>query len=156
RYIQRTFIMPTQKQRIEAVRMKLNVIKSEIRNKKVLLIDDSIVRGNTSKEIIELVRNAGAKEVYYGVYSPPLKFPCVYGIDMQTRGEFIARNKSVEEIKKSVGADALVYQSVEGLIKGVGAGDAGFCTACFTGNYPTEVSERLLKKIEEERIDKVV
>jgi amidophosphoribosyltransferase len=152
RYIHRTFIMPTQQERIEAVRMKLNVIKSEIKDKKVLLIDDSIVRGNTSKEIIKLIRDAGAKEVYYGVYSPPLKYPCVYGIDMQTRGEFIARNKSIEEIKKSIGADALIYQSVEGLLKGVGSGDTGFCTACFTGNYPTEMSEKFLERIERDRI----
>ncbi len=151
RYIHRTFIMPTQKQRVEAVRMKLNVIKSEIKNKKVLLIDDSIVRGNTSREIIELIRSAGAKETYFGVYSPPLKYPCVYGIDMQTRGEFIARNKSIEEIKKSIGADALVYQTVEGLIKGIGSGDTGFCTACFTGNYPTKISNDLLKNIEKDR-----
>ncbi|MEO0095850.1 MAG: phosphoribosyltransferase family protein, partial [candidate division WOR-3 bacterium] len=154
RYIYRTFIMPTQEKRIEAVRMKLNVIRSEIKNKKVLLIDDSIVRGNTSKEIIGLIRGAGAREVYFGVYSPPLKYPCVYGIDMQTRGEFIARNKSIQEIKEAIGADALVYQSVEGLIKGVGRGDAGFCTACFTGNYPTEISEKFLEKIEKDRIKK--
>ncbi len=154
RYIYRTFIMPTQEKRIEAVRMKLNVIRSEIKNKKVLLIDDSIVRGNTSKEIIGLIRGAGAREVYFGVYSPPLKYPCVYGIDMQTRGEFIARNKSIQEIKEAIGADALVYQSVEGLIKGVGRGDTGFCTACFTGNYPTYVSEKLMEKIEKERVQK--
>jgi len=152
RYIHRTFIMPTQQQRIEAIKMKLNVIKSEIKDKNVLLIDDSIVRGNTSKEIIKLIRDAGAKEVYYGVYSPPLKYPCVYGIDMQTRGEFIARNRSIEEIKKSIGADALIYQSVEGLLRGVGSGDTGFCTACFTGNYPTEMSEKFLERIERDRI----
>jgi len=151
RYIYRTFIMPTQAQRIEAVRMKLNPIKSEIKNKKVLLIDDSIVRGNTSKEIIELIRSTGAKEVYFGVYSPPLKYPCVYGIDMQTRGEFIARNKSVEEIGKSINADALIYQTIDGLIKGVGGGDTGFCTACFTGKYPTEVPPKCLESIEGDR-----
>ncbi|MCX7995143.1 MAG: amidophosphoribosyltransferase [candidate division WOR-3 bacterium] len=152
RYIHRTFIMPTQEKRIEAVRMKLNVIRSEIKNKKVLLIDDSIVRGNTSKEIIGLIRSAGAKEVYYGVYSPPLKYPCVYGIDMQTRGEFIARNKSIEEIKESIGADILIYQTVEGLINGVGIGDRGFCTACFTGNYPTELNDEFMEEIETDRI----
>ncbi len=151
RYVHRTFIMPTQQQRIEAVRMKLNVIKSEIKNKKVLLIDDSIVRGNTSKEIIGLIRSAGAREVYFGVYSPPLKFPCIYGIDMQTRGEFIARNKLIDEIRKSIGADTLIYQSIEGLIKGVGAGDAGFCTACFTGRYPTETPPGALESIEKDR-----
>ncbi len=152
RYIYRTFIMPTQAERIEAVRMKLNPIKSEIKNKKILLIDDSIVRGNTSKEIIELVRSAGAKKVFYGVYSPPLKYPCVYGIDMQTRGEFIARNKSVAAIKEKIGADALVYQTIDGLVKGVGKGKKEFCAACFTGNYPTEIPDAALKKIEKDRV----
>ncbi|MGQ9664588.1 MAG: amidophosphoribosyltransferase [bacterium] len=152
RYIYRTFIMPTQAERIEAVRLKLNPIKSEIKNKKVLLIDDSIVRGNTSKEIIELVRSAGAKKVFYGVYSPPLKHPCVYGIDMQTRSDFIARNKSVTAIKAAIGADALIYQTVDGLIKGVGGGEKGFCSACFTGAYPTEISTTTFKKIEQDRI----
>ncbi len=151
RYIYRTFIMPTQSQRIEAVRLKLNPIKSEIKGKKVLLIDDSIVRGNTSREIIALIRSAGARKVYYGVYSPPLKSPCVYGIDMQTRGEFIARNKSIEEIRKSIDADALIYQTVEGLLKGVGVKETGFCTACFTGKYPTEVPEKHFKQIEKDR-----
>ncbi len=151
RYIYRTFIMPTQSQRTEAVRLKLNPIKSEIKGKKVLLIDDSIVRGNTSREIIGLVRSAGARQVYYGVYSPPLKYPCVYGIDMQTRGEFIARNKSIEVIRKSIGADALVYQTVKGLLKGVGINEIGFCTACFTGKYPTEVPEKQFKQIEKDR-----
>ncbi len=152
RYIYRTFIMPTQFERMEAVRLKLNPIKSEIENKRVLLVDDSIVRGNTSKEIIALVRSVGAKEVYYAVYSPPLRFPCVYGIDMQTRGEFIARDKSVEEIKKSVGADALIYQTIKGLIRGVGAGAKGFCTACFTGSYPTEIPPLLMERIEADRM----
>lgn len=151
RYIHRTFIMPTQTLRSEAVRMKLNVIKSEIKNKKVLLIDDSIVRGNTSKEIIKLIRNAGAKEVYYGVFSPPLKHPCVYGIDMQIRGEFIARNKSIEEIRNLIGADVLIYQTVVGLIKGVQVADSGFCTACFTGEYPTEVPKSCFERIERDR-----
>ncbi|MEO0137200.1 MAG: amidophosphoribosyltransferase [candidate division WOR-3 bacterium] len=152
RYVHRTFIMPTQQQRIEGVRMKLNVIKSEIKNKRVLLIDDSIVRGNTSKEIIALIRSAGAREVYYGVYSPPLKYPCLYGIDMQTRGEFIAHNKTIEEIREYIGADLLIYQTVEGLLKGVGLGSTGFCTACFTGEYPTIVNDDFLTKIELERM----
>ena len=151
RYIYRTFIMPTQTERIAAVRLKLNPIKSEIRGKKVLLVDDSIVRGNTSREIIGLLRSVGAKEVYYALYSPPLRFPCVYGIDMQTRGEFIAHNKSVAEIKKSINADALIYQTVQGLLKGVGAGRDGFCTACFTGNYPTQVPTQQLINIAADR-----
>lgn len=152
RYIYRTFIMPTQCERIEAVRLKLNPIKSEIEDKKVLLVDDSIVRGNTSKEIIVLLRSVGAKEVYYALYSPPLRFSCVYGIDMQTRGEFIARDKSIEDIRKHIKADALVYQTVEGLIKGVGTGAQGFCTACFTGSYPTKIHPLLLERIEADRM----
>ena len=152
RYIFRTFIMPTQTERSEAIRLKLNPIRSEITGKKVLLIDDSIVRGNTSREIINLLRNFGAKKIYYAVYSPPIRFPCVYGIDMQTRGEFIARDKTVDEIKTLINADALVYQTVEGLIKGVGGGTRNFCTACFTGSYPTKIPPLLLERIEADRM----
>ena len=152
RYIYRTFIMPTQAERIEAVRLKLNPIKSEIEGKDVMLVDDSIVRGNTSREIIGLIKSVGARKVYYALYSPPLRFPCVYGIDMQTRGEFIARNKTIEEIKESIGADALVYQTVPGLVRGVGSGADGFCTACFTGAYPTEVPAGLMERIEADRL----
>jgi len=152
RYIHRTFIMPTQSERIEAVKLKLNPIKSEIKNKKLLLIDDSIVRGNTAKEIIGLLRNFGAEEIYYGSYSPPLRFPCVYGIDMQTRGEFIAREKQVEDIRKLIGADILIYQTQKGLIDAVGSGSKGFCSACFTGSYPTEIPPSLLKRIEADRM----
>lgn len=144
--------MPTQSERIEAVRLKLNPIRSEIAGKKVLLVDDSIVRGNTSREIISLIRSVGAKEVYYALYSPPLRFPCVYGIDMQTRGEFVARDKTVEQIKESIDADALVYQTIKGLVKGVGEGARGFCTACFTGSYPTEIPPLLLERIEADRM----
>ncbi|MBE0432707.1 amidophosphoribosyltransferase [candidate division WOR-3 bacterium] len=151
RYIYRTFIMPTQTQRIEAVRLKLNPIRSEIEGKDVLLIDDSIVRGTTSREIVALVRSVGARKVFYALFSPPLRFPCVYGIDMQTRGELIARDRSVDQIRKSINADALVYQTVNGLVRGVGQGAAGFCTACFTGAYPTLIPEPLLERIEAER-----
>ncbi|UCG29559.1 MAG: amidophosphoribosyltransferase [candidate division WOR-3 bacterium] len=152
RYIHRTFIMPTQEKRIEAVRLKLNPIRSEIKGKDILLVDDSIVRGNTSREIISLVRSVGARKVYYALYSPPLRFPCVYGIDMQTRGEFIAQDKSIEEIRRSIDADALVYQTEEGLIRGVGAGSKGFCSACFTGVYPTEIPPALMSRIEADRM----
>jgi amidophosphoribosyltransferase len=152
RYIYRTFIMPTQAERIEAVRLKLNPIKPEIKGKDVLLVDDSIVRGNTSREIISLIRSVGARRVYYALYSPPLRFPCVYGIDMQTRGEFIARDKTIGEIRKSIDADALVYQTVNGLVKGVGAGAKGFCTACFTGAYPSKVPPLLMEHIEADRM----
>ncbi len=151
RYIHRTFIMPTHAQRVEAVRLKLNPIRSEIAGKDILLVDDSIVRGNTSREIISLVRHAGARKVRYALYSPPLRFPCVYGIDMQTRGEFIARGKTIEQIRAWIKADALVYQTTAGLVRGVGQGSSGFCTACFTGIYPTPIPRLLLRQIESER-----
>jgi len=149
RYVFRTFIMASHDERISAIRLKLNPIRSEIAGRRVLLVDDSIVRGNTSREIIQLVRDAGAREVYYALYSPPLKYPCVYGIDMQTRGEFIARNRSIDSIRQSIRADRLVYQTTAGLLRGVGS--AGSCTACFTGAYPTRIPERMMKGIERER-----
>jgi amidophosphoribosyltransferase len=154
RYVFRTFIMASHDERISAIRLKLNPIRSEIAGRRVLLIDDSIVRGNTSREIIQLVRDAGAREVYYALYSPPLKYPCVYGIDMQTRGEFIARNRSIESIRQSIRADRLVYQTTAGLLRGVGAGSTGFCTACFTGAYPTRIPAGMMKGIERERLKK--
>jgi amidophosphoribosyltransferase len=151
RYIHRTFIMPTQAARIEAVRMKLNTIQSEIKGKHVLLVDDSIVRGNTSREIIALLRESGASEVSFASYSPPLKFPCVYGIDMQTRGEFIAKDRSVDKIRKRIGADRLFYQTIEGLKRGVGRTGGDYCTACFSGIYPTDVPQEFMKRIETDR-----
>lgn len=151
RYIHRTFIMPTQAARIEAIRLKLNTIRSEIAGKNVLLVDDSIVRGNTSREIIALLKAGNARRVYFASYSPPLQFPCVYGIDMQTRGEFIARDRSIDQIRKDIGADALFYQTIEGLRKGVGQGARNYCTACFSGQYPTEIPPLLMEHIEAER-----
>lgn len=160
RYIGRTFIMPLQEARESTVRQKLNPIKSEISGKKVLLVDDSIVRGTTSREIINLVKNAGAKEVYLAVTCPPLRYPCVYGIDMQTKNEFIARNKNEEKIAKEIGADKLVYQTINGMIKAVnlrkfassaGSSNNKYCTACFTGIYPTKISDTMFKNIEQDR-----
>ncbi len=152
RYIPRTFIMPGQELRVRAVKQKLNPIRSEIEGKRVLLVDDSIVRGNTSKEIINLVREAGAKKVYFAVCSPPLRYPCTYGIDMQTRGEFVARDKSIDEIGENIGADELIYQTLEGLLAGVGGGvRKDFCCACFDSKYPTPVSEDTFQRIEKER-----
>jgi amidophosphoribosyltransferase len=159
RYIGRTFIMPFQEAREVSVRQKLNPIKSEIRNKKVLLVDDSIVRGTTSREIINLVRNAGAREVYLAVTCPPLRYPCVYGIDMQTKKEFIASNKDEEKIAREIGSDELVYQTFDGLIKAVSkkaslrSSDKNkFCTACFTGIYPTRIPERMFREMEQDRL----
>ncbi|MEO0076166.1 MAG: amidophosphoribosyltransferase [candidate division WOR-3 bacterium] len=153
-YIGRTFIMPKQSQRKNSVRLKLNPVKSVIKGKKVLLVDDSIVRGTTAQEIVSLIRKAGAKQVYYAVTCPPLKFPCVYGIDMMTRGEFIARDCSIEEIRKRIGADVLIYQNLDDMIDAVRGNNPKqkFCTACFTGHYPTGLSKADIIRLEKERI----
>lgn len=155
RYIGRTFIMPSDQSRKSSVRQKLNPIISELKGKNVLLVDDSIVRGNTSRAIIELVRECGAKKVYFAAYSPPLRHPCVYGIDMQTKTEFIARNASVDQIAKKLKADKVIYQSLEDLEKAVALGNKklhNFCSACFSGVYPTgDVTPELLEQIESAR-----
>ncbi|MBN2536756.1 amidophosphoribosyltransferase, partial [candidate division WOR-3 bacterium] len=153
RYIARTFIMPGSRDRTLSVRQKLNPVRSQIRGRDVMLVDDSIVRGTTSKEIVAMVRDAGARKVYLGITAPPLRHPCVYGIDMMTRGEFIARRKPVRQIAREIGADALVYQTFEGLVRAVpGAGaPRDFCTACFTGRYPTGIDRRGLMALEKER-----
>ncbi|NYZ77625.1 amidophosphoribosyltransferase [Candidatus Micrarchaeota archaeon] len=143
RYIGRTFIMPTQEKRREAVRLKLNPMKDVTRGKRVVLIDDSIVRGTTMREIVSLVRNAGgAKEVHVRITSPPVKWPCFYGVDIPTRSELIASSKSIEEIRKFIGADSLAYLSLEGLRKAVGI---PICDGCLTGNYHTEYVKKLAR-----------
>lgn len=155
RYIGRTFIMPADQNRASSVRDKLNPIPSELKGKNVLLVDDSIVRGNTSRAIIELIRECGAKKVYFASYSPPLRYPCVYGIDMQTKSEFIARNASVEQVAKKIGADKVIYQSLESLKKAVRKSNkeiTHFCGACFDGIYPTgDVTPEVLEAIERDR-----
>jgi amidophosphoribosyltransferase len=155
RYIGRTFIMPADHKRKASVRQKLNPIASEFKDKNVLLVDDSIVRGNTSKAIIELARECGAKKVYFASYSPPLRYPCVYGIDMQTKTEFVAQNANLNQIAKKIGADKVIYQSLDSLKKAVKLGNRNlknFCAACFEGIYPTgDVTPEILKKIEKER-----
>ncbi len=153
RYIHRTFIMPRQKMREISVRQKLNPIRSEIKRKKVLLVDDSIVRGTTSKEIIKILKRCQPKEVYLAITCPPLRYPCVYGIDMMTRGEFIARRYSVEGIREMIGADKLIYQTYEGLVAAVRGEEKErkFCTACFSGEYPTRVKKEDFAIMERER-----
>jgi amidophosphoribosyltransferase len=155
RYIGRTFIMPRTENRRDSVRQKLNPIALELKGKNVLLVDDSIVRGNTSKEIIGLVRECGAKKVYFASYSPPLRYPCVYGIDMQARGEFIARGLDEPQIAERIGADKVIYQSLEDLKKAVHLGNKDltqFCSACFNGVYPTgDITPELLRRIEKSR-----
>jgi amidophosphoribosyltransferase len=155
RYIGRTFIMPADEERKASVRHKLNPIASELEGKNVLLVDDSIVRGNTSRAIIHMIHDCGAKKVYFAAYSPPLKYPCVYGIDMQTKTEFIARNASLDQIAKKIGADKVIYQTLESLKKAVQLGNkklTNFCGACFDGIYPTgDVTPEILESIEKER-----
>ncbi|MEK7145739.1 MAG: amidophosphoribosyltransferase, partial [Patescibacteria group bacterium] len=155
RYMGRTFIMPGQKQRQSSIRRKLNPIELEIRDKNVLLVDDSIVRGNTSRKIVEMVREAGAKKVYFASFAPPLHHPCVYGIDMPSRQEFVANELTVEETAKKIGADALFYQDIDDLYDACREGNPAikqFCMACFDGNYVTgDVTEEVLNRAEETR-----
>ncbi len=155
RYIGRTFIMPGDTIRQKSIRQKLNPIRDVFEGKKVLLVDDSIVRGNTSRSIIQMVRDAGAEKIHFASYSGPLTNPCVYGIDMQTRGEFIALNSSPEKIAAKIGADTVTYQEVKDMEKAVRMQNPeikAFCKACFTGHYPTgDVSAEILQRIENER-----
>lgn len=156
RYIGRTFIMPDQKARKSSVRRKLNPIPLEFEGKNVLLIDDSIVRGNTSKRIVEMARSAGAKTVSFGVTSPPLVAPCPYGIDMATKREFIAEGKSNDEIAAELGVDHLLYLDRNRMNAAATVGNPrldNFCNACFTGEYPTgDITVERLRAIEEERL----
>ena len=158
RYIGRTFIMPGDTIRKKSIRHKLNPIRDVFDGKKVLLVDDSIVRGNTSRSIIEMVRDAGAEAIYFASYSAPLTNPCVYGIDMQTAGEFIAKDSTPEQIAVKIGADVVIYQDLDDMEKSVRSQNKNiksFCKACFTGIYPTgDVSSEILKQIERERDSK--
>ena len=155
RYIGRTFIMPADKTRRSSVRQKLNPIASELKDRNVLLVDDSIVRGTTSRAIVEMVRECGARKIYFASYSPPLRFPCVYGIDMQTRTEFIAQGRNTDQIAKKIKADKVIYQSLENLKKAVRMSNPqlnNFCSACFSGDYPTrDVTPEILDSIERAR-----
>jgi len=140
RYVGRTFIMPGQSVRKKSVRQKLNVIASEFKGRNVLLVDDSIVRGTTSKEIVQMARDAGARKVYMASAAPPVRYPNVYGIDMPTSQELVAHNRTVDEIREIIGCDALIYQDVEAMKKAVGSLNPavkGFDASCFDGIYVT-------------------
>lgn len=132
RYIGRSFIYPTQSKRDSAVRLKLNPLSASIKGKRVVLVDDSIVRGTTSEKIVKSMKNAGAKEVHLRITSPPFLFTCRYGTDIDSSDNLIANNLSLEEIRRKIGADSLGYISIEGLRNACGGGRP-FCTACFTG-----------------------
>ncbi|HJG23204.1 amidophosphoribosyltransferase [Enterococcus durans] len=140
-YIARTFIQPTPELREQGVRMKLSAVRGVVEGKRIVMVDDSIVRGTTSRRIVRLLKEAGAKEVHVRIASPPLKYPCFYGIDIQTRKELIAANHSVEEIRQCIEADSLEFLSEEGLIQAIGLAEdapySGLCMAYFNGDYPT-------------------
>lgn len=140
RYIGRTFIMPNQKARSSSVRLKLNPVRKIIEGKRIVLVDDSIVRGTTLREIVGLVRAAGAREVHIRITSPPIRAPCFYGVDMSTYKELVANRKSVDEIRKFLGADSLGYLSIGGLKKAIGL---PLCTGCLDETYPTEYGKKL-------------
>jgi amidophosphoribosyltransferase len=143
RYVYRTFIQPDDHLRQLGIRMKLNPIRAVIEGKRLVVVDDSIVRGNTTSKLVEMLYKSGAKEVHLRISSPPIRFPCYYGIDMATRGELIAANKSVEEIRAHVGATSLHYLTLDGLQAATGLPKSQFCRACFDGDYPIEVPEEL-------------
>jgi amidophosphoribosyltransferase len=150
RYVGRTFIEPTDSLRKRGVALKFNVISENVLEKRVIMIDDSIVRGNTMGPMIKLLRNAGAKEVYVCITCPPIKHPCFMGVDMGTYDDLIAHKRTVEEIRMEVGADRLHYISLEGMMKAVGSAE-GYCQACFTGQYPVNVDLSTVKTGFEQR-----
>jgi len=156
RYIGRTFIMPGQSERAKSVRRKLNAIELEFRNKVVLLVDDSIVRGTTSKQIIQMARDVGAKKVYFASAAPPVRFPNVYGIDMPAATELVAHDHTEAEVQKLIGADWLVYQDLPDLVAAVAEGNeklTQFDTSCFSGEYVTGVEPTYLSELEFARSD---
>ncbi len=144
-YIGRTFIKPSQKERMKSVRIKLNPISDMVRGKRVVMIDDSIVRGTTVDRIVTMLRDAGAKEVHMRISSPPFMWPCYYGTDIPSRGELIACNHTIEEIRQLSGADTLGYLPVDKLNEMINFAPGGFCDGCFTGKYPAAITREMFK-----------
>ena len=147
RYIGRTFIMPGQKKRDKAVRLKLNPVRPVIQGKNVLLVDDSIVRGTTMSKIVSLLKEAGANRVEVWITCPPIKSPCFYGIDMPTHSELIASSKQTDEIRAIIGADELCYQTIDGLVDAIGFPKNETCLACLTGIYPTPLAQKIANEM---------
>jgi amidophosphoribosyltransferase len=143
RYVGRTFIQPTQSMREAGIKMKLNPLKDVLQGKRVIMVDDSIVRGTTSRKIVQALRDAGATEVHMRVSSPPVTHPCFYGIDTDSQDHLIAATKSVEEIQAQIGVDSLAYLSWEGMLEATGENPNSFCSACFTGDYPVDIPENV-------------
>jgi len=153
RYVGRTFIQPTQTIRQLGIKLKLNPLPSAIKDKRLIVVDDSIVRGNTTRQIVRMLREAGAREVHLRITSPPIRWPCFYGIDMATKAELVASDLAVDEIRSFVGADSLAYLSLAGLVRATGNPSERFCRACFDGIYPIPVhlDEEAPKFVLEER-----
>lgn len=164
-YIARTFIQPTQELRERGVKMKLSAVRGVVEGKRVAIVDDSIVRGTTSKQLVHLLKEAGAKEVHMRIASPPLRFPCFYGIDISTRSELMAANYTVDEMRKIISADSLSFLNISNLIKAIGVPDAkkapngGLCVAYFDGKYPTPLYDYemgYLKSLKQQRTREVI
>jgi len=150
RYIGRSFIAPTQEMRASAVRMKLNPLSENIKDQKLLVVDDSIVRGTTTKAMVRMLRDGGAKEVHLRISSPPYRWPCFYGMDTGSKGQLLAANLTVDEIQRYLEVDSLSYLQLEELINATGTTGAGFCDACLTGEYPIEIPIELSSKLNSE------
>ena len=154
-YVGRTFIQPQQHTRDFRVRVKLNPIRNVLKNKKVVIIEDSIVRGTTSRVRVKILKDVGVKEIHMRVSCPPIVSPCYYGIDFPSKKELIAANRSIEQVREFIGLDSLKYLSLEGMLKAMPLSKEKFCTACFSGKYPTKLPKRFSKNMLEQRRKKV-
>ncbi|KPK47540.1 MAG: amidophosphoribosyltransferase [Dehalococcoidia bacterium SM23_28_2] len=151
RYVGRTFIQPHQRLREVGVYLKFNPLRELLEDQRLVVVDDSIVRGTTTPRVVEMLRRAGAREVHMRITAPPIRHPCFFGIDMASRWELIASHKSVEEIRRHIDADSLAYQTIDGLLRAVAQTHDSFCMACFTGDYPMEVQLQMDKLVFERR-----
>jgi amidophosphoribosyltransferase len=147
RYVGRTFIQPNQRLRGSGVRMKLNPLPEAIRGKRLVVVDDSIVRGTTTRQVVAMLREAGASEIHFRVSSPPYRWPCFYGMDTGRRSELLAADMEVGEIRDYLGVDSLAYLEIDKLIHATHAADTSFCTACLTGQYPVSIPDALAKDV---------
>jgi len=155
RYVGRTFIQPTQKMRESGIRMKLNPLRDVLEGKRIVIVDDSIVRGTTSRKIVKTLRDAGATEVHMRISSPPVTHPCFYGIDTDTQDQLIAATKSVQEIAEQIGVDSLAYLSWQGMLEATKEDTTHFCSACFTGDYPVAIPDPIKRSklvLEKEKV----
>jgi amidophosphoribosyltransferase len=152
RYVGRTFIQPSQSLRDRGVKLKLNPIPDAVRGKRLVVVEDSIVRGTTTRQVVQALREAGATEVNMRIACPPIKWPCFYGIDMSTRQELVASDLSVEEVRAFIGADSLGYLSLAGMVESAGTPKEDFCRACFDGEYPIPIPDQAGKFVLEEQL----